>query len=262
MTPEVAIQKREQVIRDGYCVIDDILTQDFLDQLHEESERLMEFHEPAPDFKYQGQHVGVHGAENAIMQKLLGWQPSRQALEQLGFGDFESMGGIIILTKDPGEPALYWHQDWMQWNDPISASPWPQIMFLNYYLSDTTPENGCLKVIPGTHHKRIELHDQLVPAHEQGARFIEEDHPTMFSDHPDQVDVCVKAGSLVLADARLLHSARRNQTDQRRTLILAWHRRAAITAPDYWEGEIPEVVANREADAQYQGSRIPGEFLQ
>jgi ectoine hydroxylase-related dioxygenase (phytanoyl-CoA dioxygenase family) len=150
----------------------------------------------------------------------------------------------------------------MQWNDPLSISPWPQIMFLNYYLSDTTPENGCLKVIPGTHHKRIELHDQLVPAHEQGARFIEENHPTMFSDHPDQVDVCAKAGSLVLADARLLHSARRNQTDHRRTLILAWHRRTATTAPDYWDGDIPEVLANRDADAQYQGSRIPGEFLQ
>jgi hypothetical protein len=262
MTPELAIQKREQLIRDGYCMIDDILTQDFLHELREESERLMEFHEPPPDFKYQGQHVGVRGEDNPIIQKLLDWQPSRQALEQLGFGDFQSIGGIIILTKDPGEPALYWHQDWMQWNDPLSISPWPQIMFLNYYLSDTTPENGCLKVIPGTHHKRIELHDQLVPAHEQGARFIEENHPTMFSDHPDQVDVCAKAGSLVLADARLLHSARRNQTDHRRTLILAWHRRTATTAPDYWDGDIPEVLANRDADAQYQGSRIPGEFLQ
>ena len=262
MTPELIIEKREQIIRDGYCMIDDILTQDFLHQLREESEHLMEFHEPPPDFKYQGQHVGVRGEDNAIIQKLLDWQPSRQALEQLGFGDFESIGGIIILTKDPGEPALYWHQDWMQWNDPLSASPWPQIMFLNYYLSDTTPENGCLKVIPGTHHKRIELHDQLVPAHEQGARFIEENHPTMFSAHPDQVDVCAKAGSLVIADARLLHSARRNQTDQRRTLILAWHRRTATTAPDYWDGDIPEILANRDADAQYQGSRIPGEFLQ
>ena len=262
MTPELAIQKREQLIRDGYCMIDDILTQDFLHELREESERLMEFHEPPPDFKYQGQHVGVRGEDNPIIQKLLDWQPSRQALEQLGFGDFQSIGGIIILTKDPGEPALYWHQDWMQWNDPLSISPWPQIMFLNYYLSDTTPENGCLKVIPGTHHKRIELHDQLVPAHEQGARLIEENHPTMFSDHPDQVDVCAKAGSLVLADARLLHSARRNQTDHRRTLILAWHRRTATTAPDYWDSDIPEVLANRDADAQYQGSRIPGAFLQ
>ena len=260
MIPEEAIEKREQMIRDGYCVIDDILTEDFLQELREESERLIEAHKPPDDVKYQGQHVNVRGADNAIIQKLLDWGPSRQALEQLGFGDFLSTGGIIILTKDSGAPALYWHQDWMQWNDPLSCSPWPQIMFLNYYLMDTTTENGCLKVIPATHHKRIELHDQLVGAHEQGARFIEEDHPIMFSDHPDQVDVFAKAGSLVLADARLLHSARKNHTDQRRTLILAWHRRPN-TVPDYWDREIPDVIANRDADGNYPGSRIPGEFL-
>ena len=261
MTPEVAIEKREQMIRDGYCVIDDILTEDFLQELHEESERLIESHEPPDDFKYQGQHVGVRGEDNAIIQKLLDWGPSRQALEQLGFGDFLSTGGIIILTKDPGAPALYWHQDWMQWNDPLSCSPWPQIMFLNYYLTDTTIENGCLKLIPGTHHKRIPLHDQLVGAHEQGARFVEEDHPIMFSDHPDQINVRAKAGSLVLADARLLHSAGKNHTDRRRTLILAWHRRTTTTTPDYWHRDIPEVVANRDPDGDYPGSRIPGEFL-
>jgi hypothetical protein len=261
MTPEVAIDKREQMIRDGYCAIDDILTEDFLQELREESERLIESHEPPDDVKYQGQHVGVRGEDNAIIQKLLDWGPSRQALEQLGFGDFLSTGGIIILTKDPEAPALYWHQDWMQWNDPLSSSPWPQIMFLNYYLTDTAPENGCLKVIPGTHHKRIELHDQLVGAHEQGARFVEEDHPIMFSDHPDQINVRAKAGSLVLADARLLHSAGKNHTDRRRTLILAWHRRTTTTTPDYWHRDIPEVVANRDPDGDYPGSRIPGEFL-
>ena len=261
MTPEAAVEKREQMMRDGYCVIDDILTEDFLQELREESERLIDAHEPPPDVKYQGQHVNVRGADNGIIQKLLDWRPSRQVLEQLGFGDFESTGGIIILTKDPGEPALYWHQDWMQWNDPITCSPWPQIMFLNYYLSDTTIENGCLKVIPGTHHKRIPLHDQLVPAHEQGARFIEEDHPIMFSDHPDQVNVCASAGSLVLADARVLHSAHRNLTDQRRTLILAWHRRPTTTDPAYWDGDIPKVIANRDANGVYLGSRIPGKYL-
>ena len=260
MTPELAREKREQVCRDGYCVIDDILTEAFLQEVREESERLIKSHEPPDDVKYQGQHVSVRGEDNAIIQKLLDWEPSRQALEQLGFGDFKSTGGIIILTKDPGAPALYWHQDWMQWNDPLSCSPWPQIMFLNYYLTETAPENGCLRVIPGTHHKRIALHDQLVPAHEQGARFIEEDHPIMFSEHPDQVKVCVPAGSLVLADARILHSAGKNHTDHRRTLILAWHRRPN-TVPDYWDRDIPEVIATRNPDGDYPGSRIPGELL-
>ena len=87
----------------------------------------------------------------------------------------------------------------------------------------------------------------------------------MFGDHPDQVDVCVRARSFVLADARLLHSARRNLTDERRTLILAWHRRRDDVwdkPPAYWEGEIPEVLTNRDANREYSRSRIPGEYLE
>jgi hypothetical protein len=260
MTTEIALKKREQILKDGFCVIDHILSDEFLQELVDETERLMDGHVPPPDVKYQGQHVVSEGANNAVIQKLLDCVPAREALEQMGFGDFKSHGNVIILTKDPGEPALYWHQDWMQWNDPMSRSPWPQIIFLSYYLSDTTVENGCLKVIPGTHLNRIPLHDDMVPAHEQGARSIEEDHPVMFSDHPDQVDLMVKAGSLVLADARVLHSAHRNLTDKRRTLILAWHRRPD-TVPVYWTGPIPEEIKNRDLETEYPGSRIPGEYL-
>ncbi|MEM7028223.1 MAG: phytanoyl-CoA dioxygenase family protein [Chloroflexota bacterium] len=260
MTPEIALQKREQMIQDGYCVVDDILTETFLQELRDETERLMENHEPPPDVRYQGQHVNVHRSENEIINRLLDWDPTWQALRQLGFGDFKSTGGVIILTKDPGEPALYWHQDWMQWNDPMSLSPWPQIMFVSYYLTDTSVDNGCLKVIPGTHQNRIPLHDQLVPAHEKGARFIEENHPIMFSDHPDQVNVTVKAGSLVLADARVLHAAHKNLTDERRTLVLAWHKRPN-TVPDYWDGPIPKVIDKRDDNQTFEGSRIPLEYL-
>ena len=264
MQPELALATREQMVRDGYCFVDDILTEEFLQELREESERLIDAHVPPPDVRYQGQHVVAHAKDNEVIRRLLEWEPTWQALEEMGFGDFVSAGAIIILTKDPGEPALYWHQDWMEWNDPISTTPWPQKFFVSYYLSDTSVENGCLKVIPGTHLKRIPLHDVLVPAHDDGARYVEEDHPIMFSDHPDQVDVCVRAGSFVLGDARLLHSARRNLTNERRTLILAWHQRRADVwdkPPAYWQGEVPEVIANRDAREEYAGTRVPGEHL-
>ena len=39
----------------------------------------------------------------------------------------------------------------------------------------------------------------------------------MFCDHPNQVYVPVKSGSLVLGDARILHAAGRNYTEERRT---------------------------------------------
>ena len=261
MTPDVATNKREQMLRDGFCVIEGILSDAFLEQLIDQSEDLIASHVPPPDVRYQGQHVVVEGKDNPVIQEMLDWAPARQSLKQMGFDDFASHGNVIILTKDPGEPALYWHQDWMQWNDPSSCTPWPQVIFLSYYLQDTTVENGCLRVIPGTHLKRIPLHDQLVPAHEQGARFVADDHPVMFSNHPDQVDVKVKAGSLVLADARVLHAAHKNLTDHRRTLILAWHRRPD-TIPPYWKGLVPEVLTDRDEGAEYAGSRIPGTFLE
>jgi len=260
MTPEMARERREQMLRDGYCVIPDILSPEFLRELRQESDRLNDTMEHHPDTKYQGTHIDVFYQENSIMQRLAEWQPARQALEQMGFDDFTSSKQLLILTKEPYAPALYWHQDWGQWNDPLSCTPWPQKIFLSYYLEDTSLENGCFQVIPGTHLKRIPLHDQLVTAHEQGARFIEENHPIMFSHHPDQVDVLTKAGSLVLGDARVLHAARKNQTDQRRNLVLLWHSRPK-TVPDYWEGEIPWLFVEGDLEIAYPASRIPGQYL-
>ena len=51
----------------------------------------------------------------------------------------------------------------MHWNDPLSLTPWPQTMFLSYYLQGLTVENGCLQVIPGSHLRRTPLHDDLEP---------------------------------------------------------------------------------------------------
>jgi len=260
MTPEMARETREQMLRDEYCVIPDILSPEFLLELRLESDRLNDTMEHHPDTKYQGTHLGIRYGDNAIMRRLAEWQPARQALEQMGFGDFMHGGGLIVLTKEPYAPALYWHQDWGQWNDPLSCTSWPQKIFLSYYLEDTSLENGCFQVIPGTHLKRIPLHDQLVTAHEQGARFIEENHPIMFSHHPDQVDVLTKARSLVLGDARVLHAARKNQTAQRRNLLLLWHSRPK-TVPDYWEGEIPWLFVEGDLEITYPASRIPGQYL-
>ena len=121
-------------------------------------------------------------------------------------------------------------------------------------------ENGCFQVIPGTHLKRIPLHDQLVTAHEQGARFIQEDHPIMFSDDLNQVDVESEPGDLVLGDARVLHAAYKNQTDQRRNLLLLWHSRPK-TVPDYWEGETPLLFVEGDPETTYPSFRIPGQYL-
>jgi hypothetical protein len=260
MTPDLALQKRVQLITDGYCVIEDILTEDFVDELRRESDRMLDAVEHPPHWKYQGSNLHVHGNDEAVIDRLIHWKPTQDALAAMELGDFSALGGVYVLSKSPGAPPLYWHQDWMQWNDPLSAAPWPQYLFLNYYLVDTTVENGCFRIIPGTHLKRIPLHDQLIPPHEHGGYDVPEDHPYMFCDYPDAIDLPVKAGALVIAEGRVLHAARGNQGDQRRTLLLAWHSRP-LTVPDSWTGTVPEVILNRDPDAEYETSRVPGTYL-
>ena len=260
MTPDVALEKRNQLIKDGYCVVDNVLTPDFLEELRRESDRMLDAVEHPPHWKYQGSDIHVKGTDESVIHRLIHWEPTRNAMEELGLGDFKSSGGFIILSKPPGGPPLYWHQDWMGWNDPISTAPWPQYLFLSYYLIDTSLENGCFRIIPGSHLKRLPLHERLVQAHAQGGYYVDEDDPDMFCDHPDAIDLPVKAGSLVIAEGRVLHAARGNQSDQRRTLLLGWHNRPTTT-PDYWTADVPEVIKNRDPNVQYEATRAPGEYL-
>ena len=64
--------------------------------------------------------------DNAFYDRLAKWQPARDALAAMGMEDFAGAGGLIVLTKEARAPTLYWHQDWMHWNDPLAMTPWPQ----------------------------------------------------------------------------------------------------------------------------------------
>ena len=227
----MAFQKRNQLTTDGYCVIEDVLTNDFLDELRQESDQMLHAVEHPAHWNYQGSDLHVKGSEASVINRLIHWQPARDALTALKLDDFSSQGSFIILSKPPGAPPLYWHQDWMDWNNPISTAPWPQYLFFSYYLVDTTVDNGCFRIIPGTHLKRLPLHNQLAPPHAQGSYDVAEDDPYMFCDHPGAIDVPVKARDLVIAEGRVLHAARGNQSNQRRTLLLGWHSRP-LTVPD------------------------------
>ncbi len=260
MTRVEGTRRREQLVRDGYCHVEGVLTDEFLETLRVESDRLLDSVDHPPKWQYQGSDLHVLGKDNDIMQNLLEWPATMEIMEAMGLNDFTASGTIIILSKPAGGPPLYWHQDWMNWNDPISLAPWPQTIFFSYYLVDTNFENGCFRAIPGTHRRRIPLHDQVEVAHQQTAYFADVNDPHMFGDQPDAVDLPVKAGDLVIGEARLLHTARGNGSDRRRTLLLGWYMRPP-TVPSYWTGEVPELILNRPADAQYEGTRIPGEYL-
>ena len=77
-----------------------------------------------------------------------------------------------------------------------------------YYLTDTSPENGCLRVIPGSHLKRHPLHDQTSPPHTDELRTYANPNNIAFQRAAGEIDVPVKAGDLVIGFGTLFHLPR------------------------------------------------------
>ena len=86
-------------------VVDNILTVDFLEELRRESDRMLDAVEHPPHWKYQGSDLHVRGIDESAIDRLIHWEPTRNALEEIGLGDFKSSGGFIILSKPPGGTA-------------------------------------------------------------------------------------------------------------------------------------------------------------
>lgn len=272
LTATEALEKRLQLLHDGFCVIPGILQGAMLERVRHFTDEFLDTHEVDPRHRYQGSDFHIQAERTwaqqqdparyhaPIVDEILDLPAATQACVELGLEGLSDTGSIIVLSKPPGGPALYWHQDNMDWNHPKSALPWPSTLFLSYYMVDTTRKNGCLRAIPGTHLKRTDFHDQLPDAHGTEIQAVTEEH-IAFGEHPTEVDIPVKAGDLVIADGRVLHAAWPNRSQQRRTLVLAWWRVFPFPAvPSWWTGELP-VELNADPNAMYERTRKPGQYL-
>ena len=101
-----------------------------------------------------------------------------------------------------------------------------------YYLVDTDRQNGCLRVVPRSHRMQLSAHDLLARAHSEDVLSGRDASHPMFGGLEGEVDVPVRAGDLVIGDARLLHAAHANASDQLRTLLTLWYHPAFDRLPD------------------------------
>ncbi|MFC7550339.1 phytanoyl-CoA dioxygenase family protein [Plantactinospora sp. GCM10030261] len=111
---------------------------------------------------------------------------------------------FYVSTKPPGSGALPWHCD-VYYPAP---EPAPTELFMLAYLHDTSPTNGCLRVVPRSHLSDDAMH---AARHTGG--------PASAATRPDEVDVAVRAGDLIIADRRLLHATHPNRSGHWRTCL-------------------------------------------
>ncbi len=114
-------EKHTKLIADGFCVFEQVLEETMLARVRVASNRVLSA-QPAEHFAAQkstGSMISVY--EDPFFAELVAYPPALNALAALGFPKPRWSSGFII-SKPPGSPALFWHQDWACWDDPSSFS--------------------------------------------------------------------------------------------------------------------------------------------
>lgn len=131
--------------------------------------------------------------------------------------------GVVYQDARPGRESGYsrigWHSDWQ-------ASPsldiWPSTAF-TFHLDGTSPANGFLRVVPGSHQWATpapyrNVNNVEVPADAKSAGGYTDtpppvDLPLGFEKVPGELAVYADRGDVILHDAYLWHSAARATDD-------------------------------------------------
>ncbi len=252
MTIAIDADQRRKLLRDGFCLFEQVLDGRLLDRTRTIADALLD-RQPPEHFEQQkstGSMISVY--DDPAFAELVSCPAAIDALGRLGFPRPKWWSGFVI-SKPAHSPPLFWHQDWWGWNHPVSyGDPVPQQLFLMYYTVDTAPGNGCLRLIPGSHLERHPLHDAAPNAHTNALREMEDPRSPVYQAVEEAVDVPVRAGDLVIGDSRLLHSAHGNDSAQRRTVITLWYFPAFDQLPESIRSYI---ISDRKIDTWPAGTR-------
>jgi hypothetical protein len=239
-TPATLMDRREEMETAGYTIFPSVFDATMIERLrHAIDDVALTTPEAIAAFEknpFQGIWSIAESAKvDSSVAELLGAAGSRECLARVGVTNPRFSSGFS-LSKPADSPALYWHRDWHYWDQPESDAPMGIQLFLMVYLVDTTPANGCLRVLPGSHLRKVPLDDELgmEDEHAHGGRSdwsrdlradpnLPDTVQEMVATYPGAVDVAVKAGDLIIGDSRLYHAAYRNASDKRRTCLTMWY---------------------------------------
>lgn len=139
-------------------------------------------------------------------------------VESLIGPDIRALGSKLDIKSGAGGSPVEWHQDFAfhpHTNDDVLA--------LGIAFDDSTPENGCLMVVPGSHRGPILDH------HQDGVFIGAVDPTTAPVDLSRAVPVQMRAGSVSVHHGRTLHGSTSNTSANPRRLLL-WD----LAAVDAW----------------------------
>lgn len=195
----------------GYVTPRYRLPEDVLAKLRREVEALIDSNAAIRPEQLVGAHIksskdtGVQGRS-----ELLEFASNPDLLdiaEQL-IGPDLILWGSQVFSKPAGDGmAIPWHQDGQYW-------PMRPLATVTVWIAidPATVENGCLRVIPGTHDSGLLPHESS----DETGLALNQGLATGVIDEREAVDVELEAGQISLHHAMLVHGSNANSSSKRR----------------------------------------------
>lgn len=145
---------------------------------------------------------------------------SRQLLGESATLDYDQ-----FLAKRPAKPDAVFtmHQDLGYWP---TGTPGPLTATCSLALDDADPENGCLRVVPGSQKQGLRPHRPLMGEDRSTSHILSVE----LTDADEVVDLPLKRGDITVHDELIVHGSGGNASPDRwrRTYIVAYRTKACV----------------------------------
>jgi phytanoyl-CoA hydroxylase len=217
-----------QFEQQGYLVVEDLIDPTWLRQIQEETADL---HEQMANDPPEGVHLSwehevdptIHRRIKQLMHaevvspalnRLVRSSEVLDLIEALMGPDISFYHCKLLMKAAQGGTVTPWHQDYSYWVDQDNR---PLMLNCMLQIDASTPDNGCLQVVPGSHKRGLMKHDREGKVF---ALFL----PGYFQPREDAVPVPLSAGSAIFFGPLLIHGSDANRSDHdRRAVTIAYN---------------------------------------
>jgi hypothetical protein len=237
---------RQDLSEQGFCIARNRFDQATLDRIGRSCDTALasvtENHRRM--FKAQGSLVDI--LDYPDFAGIIAHPALAALFDELGLHGHVISSGAVV-SKPPGAPCLFWHQDWWGWDDAASYSERIAQVNVMIYLSATSPGNGCLRVIPGSHRRSHPIHDIPVVYGLEMSRVDDPGH-VLYRSWDGERAVEVQPGDIVVKDTRLLHSTYANASDEHRTMLSMCFNPGYAALPDGMRARIKAIFLRQRGE--------------
>lgn len=196
-------QAKAQYDRDGYAVFRGVLDADLIQESSSHIDWLLQKN---PGVRPEQLHHTLV-ANDPFWVRLIS-DDRLLDIAELFVGPNIALFASHYVSKPPYDGQLVlWHQDGSYW--PLEPM---EVVTLWLAIDDSTPENGCMRVIPGTQTMQL----QQVRQRTDVANVLSSEMDPALVDESKAVDVILKAGDVSVHHPNVIHGSNANRSPRRR----------------------------------------------